>query len=45
MLGGVAGFLISVVIFGIAAAIFDMQKSLWVLVETARRATPFNAPS
>ncbi len=45
VLRGVAGFLISAVIFGIAAAIFDMQKSLRVLVEAARRAAPLNTPS
>ncbi len=36
--GGVAGFCVSAVVFGVAAAILDMQKSLRVLAEAAQRA-------
>ena len=37
IIGAILGFLVSVVIFGVAAAIFDMQKSLRVLANAERR--------
>lgn len=37
ILGAISGLLLASLVFGIAAAIFDMQRSLRVLAEAARR--------
>lgn len=39
VIGGIVGFCISAVVFGVAAAILDMQKSLRVLADAARHTT------
>ena len=39
VIGGIAGFLVASVVFGLIAAILDMQKSLRFLVEADRRTT------
>lgn len=37
--GGLVGLLLAALVFGVAAAVFDMQRSLRELADAARRAT------
>lgn len=38
VIGGIAGFCLAAIVFGIAAAILDMQKSLRILADAALKA-------